>query len=225
MKAKFDLYSHHALLFRVGSLDDFVIPEYFAEDDLLVLEYDQLKIGQVKEIVQLSSRKPINNKFQILVIKFSYIFHEAQNALLKTLEEPPSSTKFIIVTLHDTELLPTILSRLQLDADYSVRNSCNVSVDKTNNHFRNFLEIPYKQRLSIIETITKEKNHEWISDFKKGLYQWLDSDNVKMNCDRFQKILTVSQYLLKRGSNNKMLLEFLAIYLPTKKPSGSSGDF
>lgn len=38
---------------------------------------------------------------------------EAQNALLKTLEEPPRQTLIILMSANDTALLPTIRSRLQ----------------------------------------------------------------------------------------------------------------
>ena len=39
---------------------------------------------------------------------------EAQNSLLKVLEEPPKNIIFIIVTLSKNSILPTILSRLQV---------------------------------------------------------------------------------------------------------------
>ena len=38
---------------------------------------------------------------------------EAQNALLKTLEEPPSASMFVLVTARPDELLPTVRSRCQ----------------------------------------------------------------------------------------------------------------
>lgn len=37
---------------------------------------------------------------------------EAQNALLKVLEEPPPNVKFILIAKHKSGILPTILSRL-----------------------------------------------------------------------------------------------------------------
>ncbi len=210
------LYNHHALLFRVDSLNKFNIPEYFLKEDILVLEYDQFKIKQVKEVVQLSSHKPARGKFRILVIKFSYIFHEAQNALLKILEEPPVSTKFILVTLPNTELLSTVLSRLQFVQDFLTENADKADVNKTNDCFYDFVTASYKQRLSIIESVIKEKKHDWISDFRKGLHEWLNQNQTKLSSSDFKKIIDVSKYLLRRGSNNKMLLEYFAIYLPKK---------
>lgn len=49
----------------------------------------------------------------VILEQFDTIGHEAQNALLKTLEEPPADTVIIITYSRDTHLLPTIHSRLQ----------------------------------------------------------------------------------------------------------------
>lgn len=40
---------------------------------------------------------------------------EAQNALLKVLEEPPQNVKFILIAKHKNGILPTILSRLLVE--------------------------------------------------------------------------------------------------------------
>ena len=49
----------------------------------------------------------------------------AQNAFLKTLEEPPSNTFFILTTGHPSELLPTTLSRCQMIS--LISNRCSYS--------------------------------------------------------------------------------------------------
>jgi DNA polymerase-3 subunit delta' len=42
-----------------------------------------------------------------------YLNEESANCLLKTLEEPPSKVLFILLTVNDSRLLPTIVSRCQ----------------------------------------------------------------------------------------------------------------
>lgn len=49
----------------------------------------------------------------VIVEHIDSIGHEAQNALLKTLEEPPQDTIIIVTFARDTAILPTIHSRLQ----------------------------------------------------------------------------------------------------------------
>lgn len=51
---------------------------------------------------------------RIAIIEDAHLMtHEAQNALLKTLEEPPADTVLILTAAHEQALLPTIRSRLQ----------------------------------------------------------------------------------------------------------------
>lgn len=49
----------------------------------------------------------------VIIEHIDNLGHEAQNALLKTLEEPPLDTVLIITYARDAYLLPTIHSRLQ----------------------------------------------------------------------------------------------------------------
>ncbi len=64
--------------------------------------------------------KPANLKTKLghgkvfVIEQAEYMSHEAQNALLKTLEEPQGQTLIILLTDKPTELLPTIHSRCQM---------------------------------------------------------------------------------------------------------------
>ncbi|HEY4963655.1 MAG TPA: hypothetical protein VIH90_03105 [Candidatus Saccharimonadales bacterium] len=64
----------------------------------------------------LSLKVPLNHDPNRLVIirNADRMTIEAQNALLKSLEEPPKQTIFIVSTSTKAKLLPTILSRLEL---------------------------------------------------------------------------------------------------------------
>lgn len=51
---------------------------------------------------------------RVIIIKDSHLLtHEAQNSLLKTLEEPPVGTVIIMTVNHEQALLPTVRSRVQ----------------------------------------------------------------------------------------------------------------
>lgn len=57
---------------------------------------------------------PVQGKFKVYIIdEVHKLSNHSFNALLKTLEEPPSHVVFILATTHPHELLPTILSRCQ----------------------------------------------------------------------------------------------------------------
>lgn len=73
-------------------------------------------IETVRELEHFLSLKIPGNKpiARIAIIEDSHLLTiEAQNALLKTLEEPPQDTALLLTTAQEQALLPTIRSRLQ----------------------------------------------------------------------------------------------------------------
>ncbi|MDD3994279.1 MAG: DNA polymerase III subunit gamma/tau [Dehalococcoidales bacterium] len=82
-----------------------------------VIEIDAASNRGIDEIRNLRERvnyAPGNAKFKVYIIdEFHMLTKEASNALLKTLEEPPSSVIFILATTEAHKVLPTIMSRCQ----------------------------------------------------------------------------------------------------------------
>ena len=71
-----------------------------------------IKIDQVRDIVDRAHYRPFEGRRRVVVIdEADALVHPAQNALLKTLEEPTPSSVFILVTSRPDMLLPTVLSR------------------------------------------------------------------------------------------------------------------
>ena len=71
-----------------------------------------IKIDQVRDIVDRSQYRPFEGRRRVVVIdEADALVHPAQNALLKTLEEPTPSSVFILVTARPDMLLPTVVSR------------------------------------------------------------------------------------------------------------------
>lgn len=74
-----------------------------------------IKIKQVRGIISDSARKPFERGYKIIIIdNADKMTIEAQDAFLKTLEEPPENTVFLILTESHSLLLPTIVSRCQV---------------------------------------------------------------------------------------------------------------
>jgi DNA polymerase-3 subunit delta' len=71
-----------------------------------------ISISQIREIGLLLSSKPNEaRKRMVLIENADKMNVQAQNALLKMLEEPPENTFFILTAVQTAPLLPTILSR------------------------------------------------------------------------------------------------------------------
>ncbi len=74
----------------------------------------EISIDSVREIIASLKLKALNNKpFSrvVLINNAEMASQEAQNALLKILEEPPSSCLFILTAISVKSVLPTISSR------------------------------------------------------------------------------------------------------------------
>lgn len=73
----------------------------------------QIRIEQIREITQFTSRPPLKASRLVIVIEEAQVMTEAAaNALLKTLEEPGKATLILIAPSIES-LLPTLVSRCQ----------------------------------------------------------------------------------------------------------------
>ncbi len=94
-------------------------------------------IDDVRNLIEQTHYKPSFGRYKIFIIDEVHMFTtEAFNALLKTLEEPPSHVKFLLATTDALKLPATILSRTQ--------------------HFR-FKKIPENSVISHLKTILEKE--------------------------------------------------------------------
>jgi DNA polymerase-3 subunit delta' len=86
--------------------------------DLHVIESERpgesLKIDQVRDLQRQLSLTPLEGRWRVAVLRrFEEATTSAANALLKTLEEPPSYVVLAVLARDADTLLPTIVSRCQ----------------------------------------------------------------------------------------------------------------
>jgi DNA polymerase III delta' subunit len=73
-----------------------------------------LKVGQIRAAQDRLTRSPVEGRARVLVIADADTMEEeAQNALLKTLEEPGRDTFLLLEAARPEQLLPTVRSRVQ----------------------------------------------------------------------------------------------------------------
>ena len=86
-------------------------------EDIDVIEIDGASNNRVDEIRELRENaiyRPARSRFKIYIIdEVHMLTTSAFNALLKTLEEPPSHIKFIFATTEPNKVISTIQSRCQ----------------------------------------------------------------------------------------------------------------
>ena len=71
-------------------------------------------IDEIRQIQHFLSRKSTSGENLIILHEAHSLTIPAQNAFLKTLEEPPANTNIYLITSYPDQLLPTIISRCQI---------------------------------------------------------------------------------------------------------------
>jgi DNA polymerase-3 subunit delta' len=83
--------------------------------DVIVVEpgdSGSIKIEQLRDVIDRSQYRPFEGRRRVVIIdQADAAGDDAQSALLKTLEEPPSASIFILISAMPDLLLPTVLSR------------------------------------------------------------------------------------------------------------------
>jgi len=98
-----------------------------AHPDFILIEpgssRGEIQISQIRDLIWKLSLHPYSSAFKIAVIDKAHLLNrEAQNCLLKLLEEPKGNAILILVTEFPQILLPTILSRVQKIRFFPVKN-------------------------------------------------------------------------------------------------------
>ena len=71
-------------------------------------------VDEIRDLIEKVKYAPLQAKYKVYIIDEVHMLSQgAFNALLKTLEEPPSHVIFILATTEPQKVLPTIISRCQ----------------------------------------------------------------------------------------------------------------
>lgn len=93
-----------------------------------------IKIGQIRALQESISEKPIVSDKKVYIINNSDLMTvEAQNCLLKTLEEPPEYAIIILVLSNENKLLSTIKSRCTKVSFHKLTNEDLMQYSNQNN--------------------------------------------------------------------------------------------
>ncbi|MCW9054813.1 MAG: hypothetical protein OQJ98_02420 [Candidatus Pacebacteria bacterium] len=180
--------------------------------DMHVRAYGSFGIDDGREIQSLESKRAAESGKKIFVIFMERMTREAQNALLKTFEEPTAGTHFFVITPSTKTLLPTLLSRMEV-----VRVAGRAGRERL--FARQFLSASGPERLALIKEIIEEKDRaralECVNELEAELYERTDfygEDTVPT--DAFEALQSTRSYLTDQSSSVKILLEHLSLVLP-----------
>lgn len=182
-----------------------------------VLYFEQgtkLGINEVKKIRQHFSLKPYTAKGRVVVLEnASDMTLEAQNALLKTIEELPKEAIFILGTASDANLLPTIISRCQIiKLDVGTKQDEKLPLLKYEQDLQQLLKSDIPTRFQYIEKLQEKEEflHEMIRYFREQLLHPQSHQRFK----EFLKELLHSEEWAKQNVNIRAILEYLMLVMP-----------
>jgi DNA polymerase III delta prime subunit len=141
--------------------------------DITVIEKDETKmqsigIETIKQIHKKIFFKPIKSKDKLVIIEDAQLLTpEAQNALLKVLEEPPAHTFILLTTESQEALLPTILSRCQIIIlEEEKKKMSEKTIEELNDFIQILPELSIGERLKQAEILAKDKEKaiKWIEN-------------------------------------------------------------
>lgn len=115
--------------------------------DFIILEPDgnSIKIDQIRELTKNVYEKPVVSARKVYIINDSnYMTKEAQNSLLKTLEEPPEYVTIILIASNENLFLPTIKSRCTKITFNKLTNNELEKVLEKEYNYTNIPEITFK---------------------------------------------------------------------------------
>ena len=180
-----------------------------ANPDFLLMESETFGIDDSRNMKKWVSGKPLLGEIKACLIVTNSITLEAQNALLKVLEEPPMGTYIFINIDSLGNLLPTFLSRVKV-LDTSVVS------EKLDSEF---LDSNIKKKLTLIRSLTKNKDKTPMKELLKNLEEIAYKNYAKdiagdvAKAKAMKNILTAKIFASSRGSSPKMLLEWLSCVL------------
>lgn len=221
-------YLHHAHVIE-GSYDTIALALVLAlakhlgintkcNPDLVVNFYESLGVDEARELKGAQVRAGFGNARKIFVIGANSFTREAQNALLKTFEEPTEGTHFFVILPRAEMLLPTLRSRVLMvfSGSVSIEDESKVLAEK-------FLDASLEGRFAIAKKIAEKKSGEMVDrelfrrildHIERILYTRTAGKRDDATASIFREIFQSKTYLADRGSSPKMLLEHIAVVLP-----------
>jgi hypothetical protein len=200
-------------------------PDPSADFDTIILSGpESIGISEIRDLEKSLSLKPYNQPPKIAIIQAELLTYEAQTAMLKTLEEPPGETIFLLYAPNSNLLLPTILSRcqiVQLPAELEIVLS-DEELKTNSQRLNELLTTPPIQRLLLADEWGINKDKEQAIRFcqiQLVLWREILLGNIEYRISGIEalsvlKSLTLTLTHLKASVNPKLTIDNFLLGLP-----------
>ncbi len=179
-------------------------------------EKGNITIEQSKELQRNIIYTPFENQYQFgIILNAESMTQEAQNSLLKTLEEKEENTILILTTNNEKSVLETILSRCT--RIYPKQSKSN-NIQKGYFEIEQFLEKQIYEKISQVEEIVKEDNvqnflDELIRYFKEKYEEKIFNNESYTKELKNLEILREAKFRIEKNVNKKVALEHICFQI------------
>ena len=200
-------------------------------------EGNSIKIEQIRELQKRIQEKPIISTKKVYIIDDAdYMTKEAQNCLLKTLEEPPGFATIILIGSNENAFLTTIKSRCMIlhfnpIEDIEIRKYLEKNY-QINNITQNMLDIFQGSIGKAITLKDKQEQYEKLDSIvnnlsKKDLIDILNlaDELYKSKEEIFEMLDYINIILLKMAKTNYQYTNCIKIVENTKRKIKQNANY
>lgn len=212
--------SGHAWIIRGGAPDVASVRSLLSEAgitvapvDVWMQEYGTFGIDDAHEVGMRAVTRGIEGQ-RLFIIVATQMTNEAQNAFLKTLEEPKAECLFVLLVPQPHMLLATVRSRAHI-VELPARHVQTSTIDA-----KEFLSARPADRLELLKPLITKKDDEGynvvaIAAFVDALERYIATipDN-QLRAECVRELYHCRRYVGDRGALVKVILEGLALLLP-----------
>ena len=232
-------FSHSYIFSGIKGVGKYSFAKDFAKcilEDSMMQDYYELgpdgksiKVSQIRELQNVINIKPTFSKKSVYIIDDADLMTiEAQNSLLKTLEEPPEYAVIILIVHNERSILSTVKSRCVnikfnklSDKDikkYFLKNDLNFE-DKNINVFKvldgslnniDFIRDDYDELLKLTVFVTNLKKNKVINFFQDGSVFYDNHDKIIRLLEYLNILLFENSYFqlieIVEKTKNKILM-------------------
>ena len=232
-------FSHSYIFSGIKGIGKYTFAKDFAKcilEDSMMQDYYELgpdgksiKVAQIRELQNVINIKPTFSKKSVYIIDDADLMTiEAQNSLLKTLEEPPEYAVIILIVHNERSILSTVKSRCinikfnklsdKEIKKYFLKNDLNFE-DKNINVFKvldgslnniDFIRDDYDELLKLTVFVTNLKENRVINFFQDGSVFYDNHDKIIRLLEYLNILLFENSYFqlieIVEKTKNKILM-------------------
>lgn len=178
-----------------------------ADTDILLIQSVESKaigIEKSRELIKFSQKRPLSGDQKLAIVYDAHkMTEEAQNALLKTLEEHGDFVDIVLVAKNENGLLDTVISRCKKLAVMDKGDKNSKKSEKNKELLKELKSLNFGEKLGFAQKISKMEKEEIVA----LLEEWAELEEKDGFYENAELFLRCAEDLDKLNVNGRLLLE------------------